>query len=294
GTNNVYNMTVTATADFTPTLSTAQDLTITVTPVNDNTPVFINASPTFSLPENSAVGTTVGTVSATDADLPAQTLTYSIVSGNASGAFAIDPNTGVITVANSAPLSSGVFTLDIRVVDSVSPSRTADAIVVVNLTHVAQGPFIMIPHANGIFHMGRLPAFVSPDSTFTYGDVANPDYSHAKLTASIVTNRDTADHLSIVTKGPGTDLIAIKGNKVYFSGKQIGTFAGGQGNKHPDLVITFNSHATTAAVDSLMRRLNFHVQTHVGVTRTVDLQVTNIGGVDSNLATRAIAVVDIR
>ena len=152
----------------------------------------------------------------------------------------------------------------------------------------------MIPRAQGIFHMGRIPAFVSPDSTFTYDDVANPDYTNAKLTVSIVANRDRRDRLNIFPKGNGPGQIGLKGHKLLFGGKVIGTFAGGRGNAHPDLVITFNDKATTSAVDNLMRRLNFHVDTSVGVTRTVNMQVINIGGVDSNLATRDIAVIDIR
>jgi hypothetical protein len=297
GADNVYNVTVTATADFTPTRSTSQDLTITVTPVNDVDPVFVDASPVFSLPENSPVGTVVGAVSATDGDLPAQTVTYSIVSGNEAGAFTINAATGQITVADSTPLNfetTPVFTLQVRATDSGSPTRTADAVVVVNLTNVAEGPFITIPHPDGIFHLGRIPAFVSPDSTFTYGDLATPDYSSAQLTASIVANRGRTDKLSIFPKGSGEGEINVKGHKVYFGGVQIGTFKGGHGNAHPDLVVSFNGNATTTAVDNLFRRLNFHVNNGVGITRTVHLQVTNIGGVDSNVATRDIAVVDIR
>lgn len=298
GTDNVYHVTVVVTADFIPTRSTSQDLEITVTPVNDLDPVFVNAAPTFSIPENSPVGTSVGVVSASDGDVPTQTLIYSFTSGNESGAFAINPNTGEITVADPTQLDFEgpvtAFTLNVQVMDNVNPTRSAAATVVVNVTNAEEGPTIYIPRANGIFHMGRIPAFVSPDSTFTYGDVANPDYSNAKLTVSIVTNRERRDHLNIFPKGNQPGQISVKGHKVLFGGKQIGKFTGGRGNARPDLVITFNSNATTSAVDNLMRRLNFHVDTGVGITRTVHMQVTNIAGVDSNLATRDIAVVDIR
>jgi hypothetical protein len=72
--------------------------------VNDNGPVFVDASPTFSIPENSPVGTVVGSVTATDSDSPPNSLTYSIIGGNSSGAFAINPNTGEITVAGAFPI----------------------------------------------------------------------------------------------------------------------------------------------------------------------------------------------
>ena len=59
---------------------------------------------TFSLEENSANGTAVGTVTATDIDA-ATTLTYSITGGNTGGAFAINAATGAITVAASAAVN---------------------------------------------------------------------------------------------------------------------------------------------------------------------------------------------
>ncbi|WP_269769733.1 cadherin domain-containing protein [Flavisphingomonas formosensis] len=54
-----------------------------------------------TIPENSANGTVVGTVTAHDAD--GGTITYTLTN-NAGGAFAIDPNTGVITVADGSQL----------------------------------------------------------------------------------------------------------------------------------------------------------------------------------------------
>lgn len=295
GTDNVYNITVTVAVDTVPGKQAVQNVAINVTPVNDHTPVFLNASPTFTIAENSPAATVVGGVSATDADLPPETLTYSIVGGNASGAFTINPVTGQITVANATPLdfeTTPTFTLTVRVTDNGTPLvNTADATVVVNLTDVMEGPVITIPNPLGTYHLGKEPAFLSPDSTFNYGDVPNPNYSAAQLTVSIVTGRNKKDELSIFPKGSGAGRIDIKGKTVLFGGVEIGTFKGGKG-KHADLVVTFNSHATTSAVDNLLRRLNFQAKKDVGVDRVVNVQVTNIGGVDSNVATRTIAVVN--
>jgi hypothetical protein len=296
GLDNVYHVTATVTDNGAPALSTSQNLTITVTPLNDNVPVFSDASPTFSIPENLTVGAVVGNVAATDADLPPQTLTYSIVGGNAAGAFTIDPSTGQITVSDSTPLNFAVtpqFTLNVRVSDSGSPTPlTADATVVVNVTHVEVGPTITIPVPVGLFHLGRIPAFVSPVATFTYDSVSTPNYAGAQLTASIVANRSQRDRLSIFPKGSAADQINVRGHNVYYAGLQIGTVAGGSGAKQPNLIVKLNSHATTNAIDSLVRRINFFVKDHVGVTRTVHVQLTNIGGVDSNIATRDIQVTD--
>ena len=77
----------------------------------------------------------VGTVTGSDVDGDA--LQYSILSGNTSGAFAIDPNTGRITVANSRALDfeqTPVFNLVVEVRDG--GGLTATAKVTIDLTDV--------------------------------------------------------------------------------------------------------------------------------------------------------------
>lgn len=60
--------------------TSTQSFTIAVTPVNDNQPVF-TSSATFTVPENT---TPVGALAASDADLPAQAVTFSISGADAS------------------------------------------------------------------------------------------------------------------------------------------------------------------------------------------------------------------
>jgi hypothetical protein len=92
GANNVYDVTVQASDG---TLNTTQAVAVTVTDVNETAPgaAPIFTSPAaFTIPENS---TTVGTVTATDADSP--TVTYSLVTGGDAAAFTINPTTGALT-----------------------------------------------------------------------------------------------------------------------------------------------------------------------------------------------------
>lgn len=293
GADNVYEITVTVTADTTTAQSASQNLTITVTPVNDITPVFLDSSPSFNTLENSAANTVVGTVSATDGDVPGQGLTYAIISGNESGVFAINSTTGEITVANPVLLDYETLTsvtLIVRVSDNTPTARTADATVEVNIINVNEDPIITIPNSTGTYHLGKLPAFVSPDATFAYTDNPNANYAGTTLTVSIVAGRSSRDQLTIFSKGTNSGQIHTKGKKVYFGAILIGTLEGGKGSK-PDLVVTFNSNATHAAVDNLLRRLNFLAKDKVGTNRTVTMQVRNLEGVDSNIATRDIAVV---
>ncbi len=292
-TNNAYQVTVTVTADTTPAQATSQNLTITVTPVNDILPVFTNPTPTFSIPENTADGTVVGSVPATDGDLPAQTLTYSIVSGNLGGAFTINPATGQITVAASTSLNFEQvmsFTLIVRVTDNTPTALTADATVTINVTNVVEAPTITVANPEGTYHVGRFPAMIFTESTYIYDDVAHPNYEGAKLTVSIASGRSRKDKLRIIEQGEGSGEINTRGRKVFLGATQIGTFKGGRG-RNPDLVVTLNANATTAGVATLIRRVNFQAKDGVGTAREIEVQITNIAGVDSNIATREIDVV---
>lgn len=117
--------------------------TATVTPppapVN-HPPVFANAA--FSLAENAAVGTLVGSSTATDPD-PGQTVSYSITAGNAAGAFVIDAASGEIRVANAALLdfeTTSVFQLEVTATDSGTPALSATALVTISLQDVLELP----------------------------------------------------------------------------------------------------------------------------------------------------------
>jgi hypothetical protein len=292
--DNVYQLTVTATTNTVPARSASQALTINVSPVNDFTPVFANTSSTFSIAENSEVGTLVGGVSATDGDLPPQILTYSIVGGNSSGAFAIDPITGQITVVNSTPLNYEVttrFTLTVRVSDNGSPAaRTANATVTVNLTNVIEGPTIVIPTPAGSYHLGSPYEFIASNGSFTYEDLTSPNYNGAKLTVSISSGRLSNDVLSIVSAGTGSNQISTANGKVYFGSTQIGTFTGGS-DGNPNLVVTFNSNATTVSVSKLVQRLSLVTNGAAGTSRRITAQIKGIGTTNSNLAACDIMVV---
>ncbi|MDP9973260.1 VCBS repeat-containing protein [Variovorax paradoxus] len=109
------------TDSFTVTVSdghggtTTSTVTVTINPVND-APVFVDGGGTpvnttdgyvFGYDENRPAGTVLGTVHATDAD--SATVTYSILSGNDNGYFAIDPVTGAISLT---PAGAAAFVND--------------------------------------------------------------------------------------------------------------------------------------------------------------------------------------
>jgi len=90
GSNNIYNVTIQASDGM---LSVTQDIAVTIVPANDNNPA-ITSQNNFSIPENT---NTIAAITATDADLPAQNLTYSIIGGADATKFSILGTTGALT-----------------------------------------------------------------------------------------------------------------------------------------------------------------------------------------------------
>ena len=77
---------------------------ITVGPIMDNPPVFVNSTPiNVSIPENSPNDHEVARVIATRSG-SSSGIVYSIINGNDGGAFKINRQSGVVTVANTALL----------------------------------------------------------------------------------------------------------------------------------------------------------------------------------------------
>ena len=117
-----------------------------VTFVVNNAAPIVNSVGTI-LEENSVAGTEVGFVSATDPD-PGQALTFSILSGNDHGAFAIDGSSGRITVANSAVLDfekTAHFTLTVQALDNGVPALSASNTFDIQLVDVNEAPNLTAP-----------------------------------------------------------------------------------------------------------------------------------------------------
>lgn len=141
-TNPVFSLIVQVTDNGSPALSSSAVITISVGDLNEP-PVVPPQS--FNVAENSASGTVVGTVSASDPDLPAQTLSYQIVGGNTGNAFGINTATGQIFVKNRAPLdfeTNPIFDLMVQVTDNGSPAQSTVGTVTINLLDANDAPVV--------------------------------------------------------------------------------------------------------------------------------------------------------
>src|SRR6185436_10126742 len=139
-TTTSFTLNVTASDNGTPTVTDTAVITINVTNVNE-APVVDDQ--TFTVAENTANGTTVGTIVATDPDA-GQTRTFSVTGGTGQTVFAVSA-AGVITVTNSAALNfetTTSFTLNVTVADNGVPVLTDTAVITINVTNVNEAPVV--------------------------------------------------------------------------------------------------------------------------------------------------------
>ncbi|XP_067245704.1 protocadherin gamma-A4-like [Chanodichthys erythropterus] len=102
-----YNLTITATDEGSPPLSSTKNLHLTVADVNDNPPVFQEHNYRAHVQENNKPGSSICSVSATDPDWRQNgTVVYSLLSSDVNGApvssfLSINGDTGVIHAVRS-------------------------------------------------------------------------------------------------------------------------------------------------------------------------------------------------
>src|SRR4029077_3580354 len=110
-----------------------QNVTVNLSDQNDNGPV-ITSSATFTVAENT---TSVGTVTATDADGP--TVTYSITGGTDAGLFTIDANSGALSFNAPRDYETQAHSYAVQVTAS-DGTNTSFQNVTVNLSDQPEGP----------------------------------------------------------------------------------------------------------------------------------------------------------
>ena len=106
-------------------------LTVSLTDFNDETPTCTSNTFTGNIDENSAVGTSVLQVIATDSDSGINgQITYSIVGGSGSSSFGIDSTTGDVSTATAIDYETvTLFDLEIEVKDGGTPTLSSSCLV---------------------------------------------------------------------------------------------------------------------------------------------------------------------
>jgi VCBS repeat-containing protein len=216
---------------------------ITINAVNDD-PV-VNDQGLPALAENSPNGTVVGNVVASDVD--GGPLSYSITAGNTGGAFAIDPLTGQVTVANSTALdfeTNPVFTLTVQVDDGFGGTDTAT--VTINLTNVNETPVNTVPPG---------PLAATEDTTLLIGglSISDPDGGVMDVTLSVTNGVLSIGLPSGATiTGGGTGTLIISGTVAQVNGALASL--GYQGNLNyfgPDMLSITSDDGTLTDNDAV-------------------------------------------
>ncbi|NLG96041.1 MAG: tandem-95 repeat protein [Chloroflexi bacterium] len=136
-TNPSFALVVQVSDDATPPLSDTAQITVNVNNINDQ-PVVTGGS--YTLDENTAIGTVLTTVTFTDRDA-GQTHTFTIASGNTDNAFSINPTTGVITVAGALDYETlSTYSLVVEVTDNGTPPAAGTATIQVTIKDVNEPP----------------------------------------------------------------------------------------------------------------------------------------------------------
>ncbi|XP_067685436.1 cadherin-23-like [Haliotis asinina] len=157
-TTTEYVLTVTVTDNGTPQLSVDVTVRISVTPVNEATPIFSETTYTVATIESSPIGYTVVQVTATDADVGALdgTVRFTITAGDSQGKFTIHESTGRITLAKPLDRETvDTYNLTVTAVDDAPGSgteRTAIAFVYVTVTDANDN----YPVFNPSFYVGNV------------------------------------------------------------------------------------------------------------------------------------------
>jgi uncharacterized delta-60 repeat protein len=179
---NTYTLTVTVTDNGSPALNDTQALTITITNVNDAPVITSNgsgAAAAIGITENT---TAVTTVIATDADLPAQVLTFT-KSGTDAALFNLSAS-GVLTFI-AAPDFEGAhgntYAVTVTVTDNGAPAQSDSQALTITVANANEGP--------GMVGLG--PVVTNEDTPISVNfTVVDPD-AGAVLTLSVTSSSNT-------------------------------------------------------------------------------------------------------
>ncbi|XP_051056787.1 LOW QUALITY PROTEIN: protocadherin beta-15-like [Phodopus roborovskii] len=151
-----YNITITVTDLGTPRLKTQHTITVQVSDVNDNAPVFTKTSYTLFVQENNSPALHIGTISATDSDSGSNAhITYSVLPTDdpqlaLSSLISINADNGQLFVLRALDYEAlQTFKFRVGATDQGSPTLSTQALVRVQVLDINDNaPFVLYPLQN--------------------------------------------------------------------------------------------------------------------------------------------------
>jgi len=187
----------------TPSMSATQSFAVVVTESN--------AAPVLTVPGSRTVtelSTLTLTNTATDSDLPAQMLTFELVS--APGGVNLNPVSGVLTWTPTEAQGPSTNTITLRVFDDGSPSLSATQSFVVTVTESNSAPSLTVPANQTLFELTTLTV----TNTASDSDLPAQTLTFALLSAPGGVNLDSVSGVLTWTpteaQGPSTNTIRLR------------------------------------------------------------------------------------
>jgi hypothetical protein len=171
----------------------------------------VNGPPTLAWPANKTINelsTLAVTNTATDADIPANTLTFSLLLAPAG--VGLNPNTGVLTWTPTEAQGPSTNLIWVEVTDNGVPPWTAAAGIVVIVNEVNSAPELTVPANQTINELSALEVTNTatdtdlPANTLTFALVSGPSGVVVNPTTGLLTWTPAE------TQGPSTNTITVK------------------------------------------------------------------------------------
>src|ERR1051326_3564753 len=200
---SLNTITVVVTDDGTPNLSATNSFTVTVNEVN--------TAPVLTVPADQTINelTTLNvSASATDADIPPNTLAFSLVS--APSGMTINTNTGAISWTPTEAQGPSTNPVTVRVTDDGTPNLSDTRLFTVTVNEVNSAPALTVPSDQTINELTTLNVSASatdsdiPANILTFSLVSGP----AGMT--INTNTGAISWTPIEAQGPSTNAVTVR------------------------------------------------------------------------------------
>ncbi|MGQ0555786.1 MAG: cadherin domain-containing protein [Nitrospiraceae bacterium] len=184
---------------------------------------------------------------------------------------------------------TGYASVTFSVRDSNNVYDAAPNTMTFNVTAVNDAPVITPIAPNVTFVEGELAQVI--DATGTIVDVDSTNLDGGVLTISISANGTAGDRLMVGNWGTGPGQVGVSSSNVTYGGTVIGTVSGGTSGSDP-LTVTFNTSATSVAVQEVYRSIQFTNESDnpSTATRTLAIGLTDGDGGTATPQTKLVFV----
>ncbi|TKB06039.1 tandem-95 repeat protein, partial [Desulforhopalus sp. IMCC35007] len=190
------------------------------------------------------------TATASDVDVPANTLTFSL-SGTVPTGATIDASTGVFTWTPTEVQGPGVYTFDVTVSDgTLADSET----ITITVNGGNDAPVLTSSIGTLSYTENSGPFLLGITAVIT--DVDSADFNGGELTVQLSANGLPEDRLTIRNEGTGTDEVGVSGVDISYGGITVGTF-NGPVTGSTALIVKFNENSSAAIAQAVLRNLTY-------------------------------------